>query len=269
MKYFAVLLIGFFTCFSASKIDNKKQILPAHAHNDYEHDNPLFDALSYGFKSIEADVYLIDDSLFVAHNPDEIRHGRTLRKLYLEPLKKIVSENNGSVYGNGEEIILLIDIKDDGLKTYKLLHQILGEYKSIMTSFVNGKKVKGSVLAVISGNRPFEYMKEQKVRYAGYDGRLKDIDSGIIPTLMPMVSNSWGEYFSWDGTGGISSAEKEKLNNWANKAREKGYLLRFWGTPNRTDEQKKNVWKVLKDAGVGLIGADDLEELQHFLLMEE
>lgn len=29
----------------------------AHAHNDYEHDRPLFDALDSGFKSVEADVF--------------------------------------------------------------------------------------------------------------------------------------------------------------------------------------------------------------------
>ena len=40
----------------------------AHAHNDYEHDRPLLDALDHGFTSIEADVFLVEGQLLVAHN---------------------------------------------------------------------------------------------------------------------------------------------------------------------------------------------------------
>lgn len=38
----------------------------AHAHNDYEHARPLFDALERGFNSVEADVHLVDGRLLVA-----------------------------------------------------------------------------------------------------------------------------------------------------------------------------------------------------------
>ncbi len=240
-------------------------IIPAHSHNDYEHEHPLFDALDHKFKSIEADVYLKGDSLFVAHDVDKVQHGRTLRNLYLEPLKNRIIQNNGSVYGNGEEVILLIDIKDDALQTYNLLHKILEEYKSILTVFENGQKKNGAVTVVVSGNRPFECMKSQKIRWAGFDGRLENLNSEISPTLMPMVSDNWGKYFSWDGTTKISADEKQKLHKYAADAREKGYILRFWGTPNNSHEQRIAVWKELKEVGVGLIGADNLDELHNFL----
>ena len=35
----------------------------AHAHNDYEHERPLYDAIAHGFNSVEADVFLVDDDL--------------------------------------------------------------------------------------------------------------------------------------------------------------------------------------------------------------
>jgi hypothetical protein len=38
----------------------------AHAHNDYLHARPLFDALDHGFCSVEADVWLVDGKLLVA-----------------------------------------------------------------------------------------------------------------------------------------------------------------------------------------------------------
>ena len=51
----------------------------AHAHNDYMHERPLFDALENGFRSVEADVFSKGDSLYVAHNRKDIGPGQTLR----------------------------------------------------------------------------------------------------------------------------------------------------------------------------------------------
>ena len=42
-------------------------LVHAHAHNDYEHKRPLFDALEQGFCSVEADVWLVEGKLLVAH----------------------------------------------------------------------------------------------------------------------------------------------------------------------------------------------------------
>ncbi|QGY43472.1 hypothetical protein GM418_07305 [Maribellus comscasis] len=243
----------------------KKGILPAHAHNDYEHDRPLFDALENRFKSIEADVYSVGDSLYVAHDKDQIKPGRTLRELYLEPLKERIGDNNGSVYGNAEEIILLVDIKDDANRTYQLLDKILKDYAEYLTVFEKGKKKTGAVTVVVSGNRPFEYMQSQKLRFAGYDGRLQNIDSEISPSLMPVVSDNWTKYFSWNGSGEMPEKEKQQLNEIAGKAKDKGYILRFWGTPNQTAGQRQAIWSALSKAGVGLIGADSLSELREFL----
>lgn len=238
--------------------------LSGHAHNDYEHGRPLFDALDHRFESIEADVYSVGDSLFVAHDFDQIKPGRTLRQLYLEPLKKEISKNGGSVYGNGEELILLIDIKNDGLETYQLLHQILQDYKSNLSTFANGVKTKGAVLVVVSGNRPFEFMQSQEIRYAAFDGRLENLDSDISPELMPVVSDNWSKFFEWDGTGEMPADERKLLHDFAQRARNNGYLLRFWGTPGQTPEIRNSVWNELKAARVGLIGTDHLEAFYLF-----
>jgi alkaline phosphatase len=55
----------------------------AHSHNDYENPTPFFVAFDNGFGSIEADIFAIGDSLFVAHNKQNIKPGRTLKNLYL------------------------------------------------------------------------------------------------------------------------------------------------------------------------------------------
>ena len=60
----------------------------AHAHNDYEHARPLLDALDHGFCGVEADIYLVDGKLLVAHDRKDLRPERTLQALYLDPLRE-------------------------------------------------------------------------------------------------------------------------------------------------------------------------------------
>src|SRR6478672_12695010 len=78
----------------------------AHAHNDYEHTRPLFDALDQGFCSVEADIYLIDGQLLVAHDRKDVKPDRTLESLYLDPLRERVKANGGRVYKDGPTIYL-------------------------------------------------------------------------------------------------------------------------------------------------------------------
>ena len=85
----------------------------AHAHNDYEHEHPLFDALRHGFTSIEADVHLIGGKIYVAHDtPEDLDKTPTLQALYLDPLRQWIRQHEGRVYPNYEApILLMIDIK--------------------------------------------------------------------------------------------------------------------------------------------------------------
>ncbi|HET6986212.1 MAG TPA: glycerophosphodiester phosphodiesterase family protein, partial [Kribbella sp.] len=111
----------------------------AHAHNDYDHRRPLQDALDRGFNSVEADVWLVDGELRVAHDLDDAVPGRTLESLYLKPLADRVRENHGQVYKHGRDFQLLIDIKSDGPSTYAAVDKALQQYRGISTVFVNGR----------------------------------------------------------------------------------------------------------------------------------
>src|SRR2546421_12875443 len=84
-----------------------RPLVHAHAHNDYEHARPLLDALDHGFCSIEADVWLVDGNLLVAHDRDKVKPDRTLRALYLDPLRERVRRNGGGRYPAGPPAILL------------------------------------------------------------------------------------------------------------------------------------------------------------------
>jgi hypothetical protein len=163
-------------------------------------------------------------------------------------------------------MILLVDIKSEGLPTYKQLDSILQDYKSILSVFESGQKKQGAVSVIVSGNRPFNFMKNQHFRLAGYDGRINDLEKNIPVNLMPLVSDNWTNHFTWKGEGEFPAPEKEKLKSFIQKAKNKGYLLRFWQTPVTPVEKRNAVWMELVNAGVGLTGTDDIEALQTFLL---
>ena len=106
----------------------------AHAHNDYEHDRPLLDALEHGFTSVEADVWLVDGELLVAHDLEDAKPGVTLKSLYLDPLDELVRNHGHSVYPHWDgSLQLLIDIKSEGEATYAAIEQELSEHRDIMS----------------------------------------------------------------------------------------------------------------------------------------
>jgi hypothetical protein len=238
-----------------------KPLRHAHAHNDYEHKRPLLDALERGFCSVEADIWLVDGRLLVAHDRSGVKPERTLQALYLEPLRERVRRNGGRVYPGGPETILLVDVKSDAEKTYAVLREVLKEYADMLTVFRAGGTATNAVTVIISGNRDRQGMASDAVRYAALDGRLEDLDSGAPNHFIPLVSESWTKLFTWRGTGQMPKAEQEKLQQTVAKSHLQGRKLRFWATPDQPA-----IWKALLDAGVDLLNADDLAGLQKFLL---
>lgn len=241
----------------------------AHAHNDYRHARPLLDALDRGFASVEADVYLVGDKLCVAHDPGEIRPERTLRMLYLDPLRERARKHEGRIHPDRARFVLLVDLKSAAEPTYQRLHEILADYRDLVTSFEPDGCRDRAVLVVVSGNRPFELMAAQKVRYAGYDGRLSDLPSEAPADLMPMISDHWGRNFTWRGDGPMPEAERERLKTIVTTAHAKGRLVRFWATPDGLSAQRESIWAELLAADVDSINTDDLDGLREFLLKHE
>jgi hypothetical protein len=244
----------------------------AHAHNDYEHVRPLYDALDHGFKSVEADIWLIDGKLVVSHDdprlPTTAPPRGTLETLYLNPLRHEVKANGGSVYpGDPDYFTLLIDIKSEDVATYKALHEELKKYRTMMTKFSPEGVNDGAVTAIVSGNRPRTYMEAQKVRFAAYDGRIPDdLGGGRNPqAFVPLVSQNWTSLFTWQGVDPMPEAERQKLHDIVTTAHEGGQRVRFWETPE-TPDAREAVWRELVAAEVDYINTDHLAEHQSFLL---
>lgn len=261
-----LLILPACSCRISSTATGPKPLLNAHAHNDYEHDRPLFDALDHGFTSVEADIHLVDGDLFVAHGSDEVKPDRTLRSLYLEPLRKRIAQNAGRVYPNGTQFTLFIDIKTEAVATYKVLSKMLAEYKNIITSFDSTGRHDKAIIIYVSGNRPRALMESEPLRYAAYDGRLSDLHSDAPATLIPIISDRWPSHFSYKGSGPMPQQERQKLKDIVETAHKKGRTVRFWATPDNLSPERQNLWHELLTCGVDLLNTDDLPGLQQFLL---
>ncbi|OXM45929.1 hypothetical protein CFP71_37715 [Amycolatopsis thailandensis] len=242
----------------------------AHSHNDYEHTRPLQEALDQGFTSVEADIYLVDGQLLVAHDLADTRPDRTLESLYLEPLRKRVLANHGGVYRQRQEFQLLIDVKGDANSTYAALEKRLYDprYSFLFSLYAFGHVQKRAVTAVLSGGRPKDVMLGQRFRLAFYDGRIKDendLGIGSDPRVTPLVSDSWTGLFTWTGAGPFPAEERAKLHKLVKDAHAAGQRVRFWATPDTAGPAREALWKELVAAGVDHLNTDDLPGLANFL----
>jgi hypothetical protein len=232
----------------------------AHAHNDYLHDRPLLDALEHGFTSVEADIFLVDGELLVGHTRKEVKPGRTLEKLYLEPLAKRVADNKGQFFKKGSRFILLIDFKSQPRETYAKLQTVLTKYKDMLNAVEDGERREGAVTIVLTGNRADIGPAGSGIRYVGLDGRIDELDSREPAHYMPMISGKWADSFKWRGDGEMPAEERAKLRSMVERAHAAGRVVRFWATP-----EKESVWRELRRAGVDLINTDELGRLKAFL----
>jgi hypothetical protein len=232
----------------------------AHAHNDYEHKRPLFDALGQGFCSVEADIYLVDGRLLVAHDLKDATPARTLESLYLDPLRTRVRSNGGRVYRDGPPLTLLIDVKSAAEPTYAALHSMLERYADLLTLYRDGRATAGAISVILSGNRARAEIATQTVRYVAIDGRPEDLETTAPAALVPWISANWNTVFKWRWTGPMPEETRTQLRALVARVYSQGRLLRFWNTPDRPD-----VWRELRAAGVDLIGTDDLAGLAAFL----
>ena len=239
-------------------------ILSGHSHNDYQRPKPLWNAIENGFISIEVDIHLINGSLLVGHDEEDLRDDQTLESLYLNPLREYIRRHDGWVYPDEHQLILFIDIKSDTLPTYKVLRSVLAQYSDIVTAYYNNKVEEKAIKVIISGNRPRETMIEESVRFATYDGRLSHLNEVNPSNFMLVISDNWEDHFGWRGKGTISDDDRDKLIGIVQTAHERGYQIRFWKVPANAKSVREAAWDELLSAGVDFVSTDHIAEYREF-----
>lgn len=232
----------------------------AHAHNDYEHARPLEDALSHGFVSVEADIWLVDGALLVAHEREDVKPERTLESLYLDPLQARVKQGSGKVIDQTEPFYLMIDFKSDGPQTLAALQPVLAKYSEMLTHFKGDKTERRAVTIVLSGDRPAPNWWEQPERLFALDGRPEDLERNTLgPAYIPWISDNYFNHFAWLGYGDCPAKESEKRKQFTQAAHAQGRIVRFWAAPG-TEE----LWSNFRTTGVDLLNADDLARFEEW-----
>ncbi len=236
-------------------------ILPnGHSHNDYTRNRPLYDALDYGFTSIEVDVYWQDGRMVVTHDDKKLEEKPTIQELYLDPLKTIIQNNGGRVFENSDiQLVLMVDLKSEKVATYLALRDIFKNYLDMIEWYNDYEVVAGPVKVVLSGGPPIDLIQKQAKRYFSVDGSVEQWGEDYPAELMPRASTNYRTYFKWYGKGEIPADELHKMRDLIQLAHSKNRKIRFWGCPNSIE-----VWKRLMDEGVDWINVDDLQGFNAF-----
>lgn len=231
-------------------------LLPnAHAHNDYAHRRPLLDALDQGFLSVEIDVFLVDGEFRVGHSRQELKPGRTLETLYLEPLARRVKSNRGTVYGQKGVLTLLIDLKEDGARLEPELTKHLRPYAWMLSDRIGSTVRVRAAQVILSGARTKGCADRDGFLFK--DGRVEDLADSAIRT--PWVSGNYGGLLG-SSKSPLPPEARARLADLVERTHASGKRLRLWGAPDH-----RTAWSELRGAGVDLLNTDRLVEMRRYL----
>lgn len=223
------------------------------AHNDYVRENPFYTAYDLSVGYIEADVFLQDGALMVAHHRNEIADGRTLQRLYLEPLSQKIRLFEGSVYQDPKQkLTLMIDLKTEGVSTLNAIVDLIKKYPELIKC--------PNLQIMISGNVPDPQKWTDYPSYIFFDGRPGVPYSPEQLKRISMISTSFSSCSRWDGHGQISGDDRKKIQKLMDDAHARGKKFRFWATPDSPE-----AWKELMSMGMDVIVTDEVAGLVRFL----
>ncbi|MDN3593739.1 alkaline phosphatase [Zunongwangia endophytica] len=239
-------LIFVLICSFLSGISTAQSSYQFHSHNDYAQEFPFWKAYIHGASSIEADVFLKDEELFVTHTEEEIEPNLTLENLYLKPLSELAKS------GKLRKTQLLIDLKSSAQPTLKVLMKLLKNYPEL-TKIDN-------LSFVISGNRPGNSEYKNYPDFIQFDHQdVSNLDEADLSKIA-LISKSFKEYSVWNGLGRITAPELQKVEEVIKKAHDAGKPFRFWGAPDT-----KTAWSRFAAMGVDFINTDKPAEASAYL----
>ena len=231
----------------------------AFAHRDDEHDRPLFDALELGVRHVELDVWYLAGRLLVAHDPQDLRPGRTLDRLYLTPL---VQAYRDARLAADDPTWIYVDVKTRAAPAHRAVERLAARHAAWVAR--PGDDARPLHL-ILTGRRPPYGTLHGSGGVCRYDGRLADLEAPRSVATMPTVWADWTRFTTWRGDGPMPSEDLARLRAAVRAARDEGQRLRFWATPDRPGPARDAVWRTLLDEGVDLLNSDDLEGLARFL----
>jgi hypothetical protein len=257
-------------------IEFLKSVLPVacHSHNDYWRQRPLYSALGSGCISVEADIWLVNNNLFVGHSFEALDRKRTLQTMYIDPLTKILELMNppssttqaeqpkGVFYQEPKQTLtLLIDFKTTGEDIWPhVLEQLTPLRDRGWLTFWDGQtRIERPVTVVCTGNAPFELLiSNTTYRDVFFDAPLEHLDKIYDLTNSFYASSSLSKAVGPLFELALSSSQIQLIQKQIQQARDRGLVPRYWGTPRWPRGLRDEVWGLLMKEGVGILNVDDL-----------
>ncbi len=219
---------------------------PGFAHNDYVREKPLVTALQNGFRYLEADAFLVEGQILVAHDLKDARPDRTLKSLYLRPLFELHREKKLAQ----APIWLMIDIKANGAQTYRQLEKDLEAYQAMLCKWTDPGPGTGGVAIVLSGDRPIQEVSGQPERWVAIDGRPEDLAKNPPVGLVPWISTSYLG-FKWPLDASSNRDPWKVMPDFIKTVHAQKRLVRFWAIPD-----KPEAWQRQLELGIDMINTD-------------
>lgn len=250
--------------------------VPCHSHNDYWRKVPLFSAIQAGCIGVEADVWLLDNELFVGHDLAALQRNRTFQSLYVSPIVKLIEKNNPSTeFYSGDHrgifdtdpsqtLVLLVDLKTGGADTWPWVVRQLEPLRERgwLSYFQDGKVYVRQVTVVGTGNTPFNLVVANSTyRDAFFDAPLDKLGGSDY--------NSTNSYYAsasfWDTIGNVwfrgepSEDQLAKIRGQIKEAHARGLHPRYWELPPWPIHTRNRIWRILVEEGIDFLNVDDLD----------
>lgn len=249
-----LLLMNIFVAFTATAQPARYGTANIHAHNDYDHNVPFTQAYGLQLGSIEADVHLIRDTLFVAHSSRELKRNVLFGSSYLQPLANGIRALGGRVYADSlQQLQLLVDIKTDSLQTLDAVIRAVNQFPGLAGT--------PTLHIVITGRQPEPRYFDNYPSWISFDGRIDDPRYTNNTGRIALFSADFSKYSKWDGNGPIPEADLPGIRKAIRLAHSLHRPFRFWGVPDNPF-----VWQAMMDLGVDYINTDQIARAAAFLV---
>ena len=245
MKTFIICLL-----LTADSFLIQGQSVLIHSHNDYQRAEPLTNALRNKVYSLEADIYLVNDTIKVAHDKKDLATASSLHSLYIQPIVNLFKANNGLISSDNKYApVLMIDIKENGDAVLNALVKMLSAYPFIFNRKINSKAVQ----IVISGDRGAISKWTSWPSFILFDGRINERYDKAQLKRVAFISDSYLNY----------ARQKETTDSLIKQLTAKVHQIkkniRLWAIPDNSSS-----WEHLRSLGVDIINTDKVEECNKY-----
>jgi hypothetical protein len=236
-------------------ITSSAQVL-IHSHNDYQQPLPFTNAIQNKVFSLEADVYLVDSLLMVAHDKKDITGSNTLWNMYLQPFIALYIQHKGFVSTDKfYKPVLVIDIKENGTAVIAQLVQLLDKHRNVFDRSVN----TAAVQVVLSGDRGPISKWSSYPAYILFDGRPYETYDSTTFQRVAFISDTYLNYFNKQ-----DSIRNNNLLALVKKIHTSGKLLRVWGMPDDATS-----WQLEYNSGIDIINTNKVAECRDYFLKKK